>query len=146
MKALSVRQPWAWLIVNGYKDVENRPWTTGFRGRIYIHAGKTEATWETVCNGLDPQQIHALEGYVMGYPHALGALVGEVNIVSCVPKHASPWFQGPHGLVLANPVAYETPIPYKGRLGLFDVELPVSISPRNIHGIKDNAFDKENET
>jgi hypothetical protein len=31
--ALSVRQPWAWLIVNGYKDVENRSWTTHYRGR-----------------------------------------------------------------------------------------------------------------
>src|SRR5215472_1457845 len=40
MKALSVRQPWAWLIVNGYKPVENRNWLTKFRGRLLIHAGQ----------------------------------------------------------------------------------------------------------
>ena len=40
MKALSIRQPWAWLIVAGYKDVENRTWATDFRGRIYVHAGQ----------------------------------------------------------------------------------------------------------
>ena len=39
--ALSIRQPWAWLIVNGYKDIENRDWPTVFRGRMLIHAGLT---------------------------------------------------------------------------------------------------------
>jgi hypothetical protein len=40
MKALSIRQPWAWLIVNGYKDIENRSWATKFRGPVLIHAAK----------------------------------------------------------------------------------------------------------
>src|SRR5437016_10859136 len=40
MKALSVRQPWAWLIVNGHKDIENRSWQTKFRGKLLIHAGQ----------------------------------------------------------------------------------------------------------
>ena len=41
MKALSVHQPWAWLIVNGIKIVENRSWSTEFRGRFLVHAGLT---------------------------------------------------------------------------------------------------------
>ena len=41
MKALSIQQPWAFLIVNGLKDIENRDWSTTFRGLIYVHAGKT---------------------------------------------------------------------------------------------------------
>lgn len=40
MIALSIRQPWAWLILNGWKDIENRDWTTRVRGRILIHAAK----------------------------------------------------------------------------------------------------------
>ncbi|HHY88739.1 MAG TPA: ASCH domain-containing protein, partial [Chloroflexi bacterium] len=40
MKALSVRQPWAWLIAQGYKTVENRTWATNYRGPLLIHAGK----------------------------------------------------------------------------------------------------------
>lgn len=40
MKVLSIRQPWAWLIVNGHKDIENRTWTTRFRGPIPIQASK----------------------------------------------------------------------------------------------------------
>jgi ASCH domain len=39
MKALSVRQPWAWLIVQGFKGIENRTWQTSFRGTVLIHAG-----------------------------------------------------------------------------------------------------------
>ena len=40
MLALSIQQPWAWLIVNGHKGVENRDWDTRQRGDILIHAGK----------------------------------------------------------------------------------------------------------
>ena len=41
MKALSVRQPWAWLILYGPKDIENRTWTSRARGRIAIQASLT---------------------------------------------------------------------------------------------------------
>jgi hypothetical protein len=40
IKALSIMQPWAWLIVNGWKDLENRTWTTSYRGQLLIHASK----------------------------------------------------------------------------------------------------------
>ena len=40
MKALSIRQPWAWLILNAGKDIENRSWYTSVRGRVLIHASK----------------------------------------------------------------------------------------------------------
>jgi hypothetical protein len=48
MKALSIRQPWAWLIVKGYKDIENRTWATKLRGRVFVHASKgmTRAEYE----------------------------------------------------------------------------------------------------
>ena len=41
MAALSIRQPWAWLVVNGYRDIENRDWPTNFRGPLLVHAGLT---------------------------------------------------------------------------------------------------------
>jgi hypothetical protein len=40
-RAISIRLPWAWLIVNGFKDVENRSWRTRHRGTILIHASKS---------------------------------------------------------------------------------------------------------
>ena len=52
LKAISIRQPWAWLIVNGYKDVENRIWATSLRGRVLIHAGasKSDTTPEALAH------------------------------------------------------------------------------------------------
>ena len=40
MLALSIRQPWAWLIVHGGKTIENRRWNTRVRGEFLIHAAK----------------------------------------------------------------------------------------------------------
>ena len=42
MKAISIKQPWAWLIISGYKTVENRKWYTAHRGDILIHASKSK--------------------------------------------------------------------------------------------------------
>ena len=41
MKAISLKQPWADLIVNGIKDIENRTWKTSYRGKLFIHASKS---------------------------------------------------------------------------------------------------------
>jgi len=40
VKALSLTQPWAWLVVHGGKDIENRRWNTKHRGAFLIHAAK----------------------------------------------------------------------------------------------------------
>lgn len=42
MKTLSVRQPWASLLVSGLKDIENRTWVSNYKGRILIHASSTK--------------------------------------------------------------------------------------------------------
>ena len=40
MKALTIKEPWATLIIEGYKEYEFRSWQTKYRGKIYIHATK----------------------------------------------------------------------------------------------------------
>lgn len=119
MRALSIRQPWAWLVVNGYKDIENRTWVTRFRGRVYVHAGQL---------AMPPGSFPAQEEYIrqagIGIPDDLprGAIVGEVALVDCVSFAASPWFCGPYGWIVADPRRYEIPIPCRGRLGFFRVD------------------------
>jgi hypothetical protein len=127
MKALSVRQPWAWLICKGYKDIENRNWPTQFRGRIYVHAGMTldisvpasslNESW--ILERLAPAQR---EEYYASIKHR-GAIIGEVDIIDCVDRHSSPWFDGKYGFILTNPVLYENPIPCRGKLGIFEQEI-----------------------
>lgn len=138
--ALTVWQPWAWLVVNGFKDIENRDWRTHYRGQVAIHAGKT----------LDQDCVHALTHHagpyhpVTGQPFQIdtgsrrigeengfdvfnppawadqrGGIVGVAEIVDCVEFSDSPWFVGRYGFVLRNaqPVPF---IPVKGKQGFFD--------------------------
>lgn len=121
MKALSIRQPWAWLIVHGYKDVENRTWATRYRGPFLVHAGLA----------LDPGYDRAVAlakelGIAVPAASELarGAVVGRARIIDCVDRSPSPWFEGPWAFVLAGAEPIE-PVPLRGMLGLFNVpELP----------------------
>lgn len=126
MKAISVRQPWAWLIIHAGKDIENREWTTSFRGRVLIHAAKgmTRAEWE---DAIDTAQhagvsLDALRDGCQFDQLQRGGIIGAVDIVDCVQDSESPWFFGTHGFVLRSPAAVPF-TPWKGQLGFFDVPL-----------------------
>jgi hypothetical protein len=56
LKAISIRQPRAWLIVNGYKDVENRIWAANVRGRVLIHAGASKSDTNPEALVYDPSR------------------------------------------------------------------------------------------
>ena len=127
-RALSIRQPWAWAIVNAGKDIENRSWATKRRGPICIHAAKgcTNAEWEDAMSFVDravPASYAGMLGRRASANHSTdaqrGGIIATAEIVDCVDKHDSKWFMGPYGLVLANvqPVEF---IPVKGALGFFD--------------------------
>lgn len=120
MKALSIRQPWAWLILNAGKDIENRVWSTRFRGRVLVHAAKG-MTWgeynTTMC------KLRRLGGKMIEIPNfdelERGGIVGSVEIVDCVQHSDSPWFCGPWGFVLRNPEPSGF-VPMRGQLGFFN--------------------------
>jgi len=59
MKALTIRQPWAWAIFHAGKDIENRDWPTRLRGRIAIHAAKgmTRDEYESALFFIQERQI-----------------------------------------------------------------------------------------
>lgn len=119
MKALSIKQPWAWLIVRGLKDIENRQWLTNYRGDILIHASKTyddrfDTAWaESIIKADMPP--------VSFFDQLRGGIVGAATITDCVRSHPSPWFFGPQGFVLDK----ATPLPFfpcRGFPGIFDTE------------------------
>jgi len=116
MRALSIRQPWAWLIVNGHKDIENRSWRTNYRGPFFIHAGlKVEKeVYDQLADYFDIQPPAPSE-------IERGGIVGESTILDCVENHNSPWFFGPYGFVLGDcrPLPFR---PMRGRLGFFPVD------------------------
>jgi len=117
MKAISVRQPWAWLIIHAGKDIENRSWPTGVRGRVLVHASKgmtrdeyIDADFFVCDSGINLPPFEELER---------GGIIGSVEITDCVTESPSLWFFGPYGFVLRNP----KPHPFhqmRGQLGFFD--------------------------
>jgi len=122
--ALSIRQPWAWLILNAGKDIENRDWHTNFRGRVLIHSSKTCTKREYEEAMYFMTDRHILQGIGMNIPSITGmdrgGIVGSAEIVDCVTASDYPWFVGQYGFVLRNPKPLPF-TPWKGRLGFFNV-------------------------
>lgn len=142
MIALSIRQPWASLILKAGKDIENRCWPTNVRGRILIHAAKGMTRDEhddALAFGIaairaDPKNAGATKVVTLrdlGFAFdelERGGIVGSVEIVDCVRDSKSPWFMGEFGFVLRDPQPMPF-VPWKGRLGFFEV--PESALPSN---------------
>ena len=121
--ALSVRQPWAWAIIHAGKDIENRSWQAvnhGLRqrGRIAIHASKGMTRYEyedaneTICKITDRAHIPPARDLLRG------GIIGSVEVIDVVSDSDSPWFSGPRGLVLRDPVPCDF-IASMGMLGYF---------------------------
>jgi hypothetical protein len=115
--ALSIRQPWAWLIVNGFKDVENRDWKTDFRGRFLVHAA-----YKFDYDGY----AYVKKNFKVKLPEInefqRGGIIGSVEIHDCVTESDSQWFEGKYGFLLRKP----RPMPFvelKGKLKFFKVKL-----------------------
>lgn len=120
MRALSIKQPWAWLIANGYKDIENRSWKTKRRGWFFVHASKRidMAGYFWVKTNFPDIPLPSL-GKLQSMT---GGIVGGANITDCVESSDSPWFQGKYGFTLTTPVAFNLR-PCKGKLSFFQPDL-----------------------
>ena len=115
MKTLSVRQPWADLIMRGIKDIENRSWTTSYRGPLLIHASKTFVPGPAVAAFYGPD--HQWEQ---------GGIIGTVDLVDVVTDSDSQWAQRDGQTfhwVLANPQRAPF-VPMNGKLNLYETPSP----------------------
>lgn len=122
LKVISIKEPWASLIINGYKKYEFRSWKTNYRGLVLIHASKgtdKEASKFTSLN-LDYQN---------------GFIIGEAVITDCIPVteefeldlvkenalvYESAVGRGGYAWKLDNIKIYNKKIPVKGKLGLWE--------------------------
>jgi hypothetical protein len=142
-KAITVQQPWAWAIMHGGKNIENRSRMLSYRGPLAIHAG---ARWSD--RGMKDQRIgYALRdcghlsvgvrhvgdtaALLFGAPIHMRAVLGVVDLVDAHPDAGCcrPWGESAYGetavdvvhLVLENPQPLDVPIPCPGRLGLWTI-------------------------
>lgn len=132
MDALSIRQPWAWLIVNGHKDIENRSWATSRRGEILIHAGKQldREAHDDLCAGIHPVTGRPTKLGLL-YPAMqveLGGIVGIAEMHGCVTRSDSEWFVGEFGFLIRNarPLPFQ---PCNGKLGFFTPDRAIDLAP-----------------
>ena len=110
MKAISIRQPWAYAILHLGKNVENRPMRTHFRGPILIHTSLKIEKAEALKLKLDLDKL------------VVGSIIGSVEIIDCVNDSRSRWaIPGQWHWLLRNPHILDQPIPMKGKLGLMNV-------------------------
>jgi hypothetical protein len=121
MKALTVKNPWAWLIIHGGKDVENRSWRTNYRGRLLIHASKRPEEIEPSLPGqATAEEIILLNALGESEPYN-GCILGSVELADCVLNSKSAWAEeGAWLWILRNPVPFDEPIPARGSLGLWE--------------------------
>lgn len=124
MKALSLKQPWAELILLGKKTIELRKWNTKFRGKFLIHASGNIDMESCTKFGFKPDDL------------TKQAIIGEAEITDVKKyetkedferdsnKHlAKGYYDVPaYGFILKN-VKRMNPIPYKGKLNFFEVNL-----------------------
>lgn len=120
MIALSILQPYAWLIVHGHKDIENRSWSTARRGEFLVHAGKSYSR-DTHADAARHLRTHLHIELPPFEQMPLGGIVGQASIVDCVREHDSGWKSDDSwGFVLRDgkPLPFT---PWRGQLGWFEV-------------------------
>lgn len=125
MKVLTIKEPWASLIINGYKKYEFRSWKTKYRGKILIHAGMS----------LEKDAAKRFSEYNLEYYK--GAIIGEATITDCILvdtkfneelRKINPLVYARSNHVetyawkLENIKKYDKPIYIKGKLGLWNYE------------------------
>jgi hypothetical protein len=118
MRALSLRPHWAHAVLYLGKTVENRSWSTKYRGDFLLHAGGrlSRSEYEDLVATAKAQGFQAPKREDI----LEGGVIGLVTLVDVVTKSRSPWFSGHYGFVLESP----RPIrfrPHKGQLGFFAV-------------------------
>ena len=125
MKVLSIRQPFAWAIAKGIKTIENRTWTTNYRGPLLIHASKSKADMTSANldkikrhyqDPLPINEINSQKGHIIAI-----ATLEQITRLNPNDPRFHPWaIQNQYHWMLANAKAFPEPIAAKGRLGLWD--------------------------
>jgi hypothetical protein len=121
MKALSIKQPWAQLIIIGAKDVENRSRPTSFRGRFAVHVSLKRADFEEVDIEAIPHHLREPVKRAWERNASAGCVIGTVELADCIRDSNSPWaIDNNWHWVLRDPRLYSRTRPTKGKLGLWE--------------------------
>jgi len=119
VKALTICQPWAWLVIHGPKRWENRTWQTTYRGPLAIHAGGSRAWLEAAYAN---ERLRGLLPPAGQLPFR--AVIGVAELARIVPAAQAagePFAEGPLCWRLDAPRPLARPISMPGRPGLWEL-------------------------
>ena len=123
MKVLTLKQPWASLVIDGYKKYEFRSWKTNYRGKILIHAGLGKDNENLIFNKYD---LNYIKGAIIGEAYIVDCILidGEFNEkISNLNKYVyGKNHVGVYAWKLEKVKKYDNPIYIKGKLGLWNYE------------------------
>jgi activating signal cointegrator 1 len=131
-KVLTLKQPWAQLVVLGFKQIETRSFKTPYRGELYIHSSAK----------FDPEHIEMCftEPWksCIRTPHELrvGYILGKVQLQACIPTEEvrenlkggerelafGDYSDGRYAWFLSNPICFKNPVHARGALGIWQYE------------------------
>ena len=142
MKCLSVSQPYADLIIQGKKTIELRTWNTKYRGEFLVHA--PYKIKKDACKKLGIDKTKLRIGVIIGKAeiHDVKIYNSVSELKSDFKKHfaTEKFLQHKYGFLLRKPQELRIPIPYKGSLGFFNVNLDTKMKENDI---KSELFDEE---
>jgi hypothetical protein len=126
MRMLSVQQPWAHLLVKGVKDVENRPWSTSYRGPLLIHAGQllNSDVRECVRDQIELGNLDLRERLYFG------GVIGRVDLAGVGKGLESKWAHRGLFHLVVNRGRKLPFVRRKGMLGLLHASWPMKVSSR----------------
>lgn len=119
MKALSLKQPYAELVVSGKKTIEIRKWNTHFRGEFYVHASLKPYTYTMKEQGYSDLPTGVIVGKAILVDVIKYENIAEFN--KDQDKHSASTDFGKYGFVLENAERID-PIPAKGKLNFWEYE------------------------
>lgn len=131
MKVLSIKQPWAFLLASGIKDVENRVWQTKYRGMVLIHAPKkTDFDHPKIQEFIKysakkfNRSIDEMELFLKEQASQTSAIIGAMYVMDCVKGSRSQWaFPDQWNWIIRQPYLFNEPIMnVSGKLHLWNYE------------------------
>jgi predicted transcriptional regulator len=133
MKCLSVSQPFADLIVKGKKTIELRNWNTNFRGEFLIHSPIKIRKED--CKRLKIK-VNLPTGAIIGKSeiYDVKKYISKDKVIKDAKRHfaSKNFYSKKYGFCLRNAKEFRVPIPYKGKLGFFDVNLKPKIKKNQL--------------
>lgn len=123
MKALTIKEPWASLIIEEYKKYEFRSWKTNYRGKILIHSGMSVE--KDMLSRFKDYDISINPGFIIGEATIVDCILvdekfnNELRSIDSVVYGRSNHVEN-YAWKLENIVKYDKPIPCKGKLGLWN--------------------------